>query len=211
MSYNNVNDNPYYQAAEEGLSKAMQRISEMESDFHPYMMKEYEEVKNSLLQNAVDLVKFGVDKEIVDEMFVTGDKVLFDATASRTSIEMRGELQADSVIIDGNKSYTFSGSAGSIVNNTVLVKRGTGMLTINNDNSFIGGTRISGGIVSVKSLANENMEKGNLGGVTNVARLFVIENGSELRTTAPVTQGSPMSMQSEEGGIINNSNDFFNI
>ena len=67
MSYNSIQDNPYYQAAEEGLSESMQRINEMEADFHPSMMKEYEDVKHKLLQHAVDLVKFGVDKEVTDD------------------------------------------------------------------------------------------------------------------------------------------------
>ncbi|MCR4602162.1 MAG: hypothetical protein K5683_01340, partial [Prevotella sp.] len=88
------------------------------------------------------------------------------------------------------------------------VKLFPGMLTIRNENTYTGGNRLSGGIVSVSSLANANQPKGNLGGVTTAASKFVIENGAELRTTAAVTNGSPIKFESEQGGIINNAQDF---
>ena len=141
------------------------------------------------------------------DIFVTGDKVWFTDTSSRASVTLNSDVEADTVFFDSSKAYTLNGT-GALVGSTKLVKSGKGMLTIKNENTYTGGNRISGGIVSVSSLANANQAKGNLGGVTLAANKFVMENGGELRTTAAVTQGSPMQMVGEEGGVINNAQDF---
>ena len=141
------------------------------------------------------------------DIFVTGDYVRFDDTASQFTVNLNGDLEPDTVFVDNTKSYTFSGT-GALVGNTTLVKQGTGTLTIKTDNSYTGGNRISGGSVSVSSLANANQPKGNLGGVTSNSSLFVIENGAELRTTAAVTNGSIVLFDSDEGGVITNTADY---
>ena len=139
--------------------------------------------------------------------FITGDNVVFGDETSQLSVSLSGELEADSVIVDASKNYTFEGS-GALTGNTTLVKRGTGGLTIKTENTYTGGNRISGGFVSVSSLANANQAKGNLGGMTTAGAKFVIENGGELRTTAAVTNGSVIQFVGDEGGAINNSADF---
>ena len=139
--------------------------------------------------------------------FVTGDRVFFTNDAPRTTISLKGNIEADSIIVDASKNYTFNGN-GAIVGKTILVKRGTGTLTLQNDNTYTGATRISGGAVIASSLSNENQASGNLGAVKTTATKFIIENGAELRTTAAVTQGSPMQMMTAEGGVINNNADF---
>ena len=141
------------------------------------------------------------------DYFVTGDIVRFTNDATKLSVNIKGEIDAKSVIVDASKGYTFKGT-GAIVGATSLVKEGTGSLTIQTDNTFTGGTRISGGKVIVTNLSNENMAYGNLGAVTTTASKFVIENGAELSTSGVVTQGSPMQMASEAGGVINNAGDF---
>ena len=145
--------------------------------------------------------------EVTDETFVTGDKVFFGNDASQYTVSLKGELVADSVIVDASRNYVFNGT-GSIAGRTKLVKRGRATLTISTDNTYTGGTRISGGTVSVSSLSNANMSYGNLGAVNTTANRFIIENGATLQTTGAVTQGSPMQMLTEDGGVINNSGDF---
>ncbi|MBQ9285208.1 MAG: autotransporter-associated beta strand repeat-containing protein [Bacteroidaceae bacterium] len=161
-----------------------------------------------------NLWQFGGDENFVltadeaeAESFVTGDIVRFGDASGKFSVSLKGEIEADSVIVDATKNYTFSGT-GAIIGNTTLVKRGTGNLTISTDNTYTGGTRISGGKVTITSLSNENIENGNLGAVNTAANKFVIENGAELSTSGGVTQGSPMQMVGEEGGVINNAGDF---
>ena len=147
------------------------------------------------------------DESVTGDIFVSGDNVRFDDTAAKFSVTMKGDIETDTIEVDNTKAYTFTGT-GAIVGQSVLVKRGTGTLTVNTDNSYTGGNRLSGGVVSIKSLANANQAMGNLGGVTTTPAIFVMENGAELRTTAAVTQGSPMQMAGDEGGVINNSQDF---
>ena len=147
------------------------------------------------------------DATMTHDIFVTGDKVVFDDTASQFGITLKGDLEPDTVEVNSSSAYSFGGT-GALVGSTVLVKRGSGTLTINTDNSYTGGTRLSGGVVAVRSLSNANQPRGNLGGVATSAGKFIMENGAELRTTAAVTQGSPMQMMSDEGGVVNNQHDF---
>ena len=148
------------------------------------------------------------DESATNAPFVNGDVVHFTDDATTTSVSLSGEMEADSVIVDNStKNYTFTGT-GALVGNTTLVKRGKGSLTIRNDNTYTGGNRISGGSVTVSSLANANQAKGNLGAMTTAASKFIIENGGELRTTAAVTNGSAIQFAGEEGGAINNTADF---
>ncbi|MCR4808312.1 MAG: autotransporter-associated beta strand repeat-containing protein [Prevotella sp.] len=161
----------------------------------------------SNIWNVADTENF-TSSEGENDIFVSGDNVHFDDTASKFTVTLNGELEADTVFVSNEaKYYTFSGT-GSLVGSTTLVKQGNGLLTIKNDNSYTGGNRLSGGIVSVSSLANANQPKGNLGGVTNVGTKFIMENGAELRTTAAVTNGSPIRFETDEGGIINNQADY---
>ena len=133
--------------------------------------------------------------------FVNGDKVLFGEDAAVKTVTLDAEIEADSIIFDNTSSYTIQGE-GAITGNTVLVKRGTGTTTISTLNTYTGGTRISGGVLSVKALANDITATGNLGGVTTTSDKLVIENGASLRNMAAVTLGSPMKMETEEGGVI---------
>ena len=141
------------------------------------------------------------------EWFVTGDNITFNDDAKSRTIQINNEIEAGIITVDNTQAYTFNGS-GSIIGNSSLEKKGTGTLTINIENSYTGGNHLSGGVVSVKSLANANQEKGNLGAMTTAAAKFVMENGAELRTTATVTNGSAIRFDGEQGGVINNSADF---
>ena len=141
------------------------------------------------------------------DIFVTGDKVIFDDAASKFTVALTGELIADTVIVNNSKAYTFNGT-GSLAGGTSLVKRGTGTLTISNENTYTGKTIISGGTVKVSTLSNENKAYGNLGAVSTNTNNFIIENGATLQTTAAVQMGTPIRVQGEEGGVLNNSADF---
>ena len=141
------------------------------------------------------------------EVFVAGDKVIFDDNAQLFSVSLKGELEPDTVLISGSQNYSFGGT-GTLVGNTTFIMEGTGTVSISNDNTYTGGNRLSGGVVKVSSLSNPYQPTGNLGAVTTKATDFIIENGAVLQTTSAVEMGSPMSMQGKLGGVINNSADF---
>lgn len=161
--------------------------------------------QNSALWNYATDKNFMHDGEV--SYFVEGDKVCFTDEATTFKVELVGDLPCDTVFVYNTKAYTFSG-AGAITGTATLVKKGTGRLTISTDNTYKGGNRLSGGVVSVSSLSNANQAFGNLGAVTSDPSSFVIENGAVLQTTAAVQMGSPIQLAGEEGGTINNSADF---
>lgn len=141
------------------------------------------------------------------DIFVNGDNVLFDDTAEKFDVSLDGGLTPDSVVVNNTKAYTFSGD-GKLTGKTVLVKRGAGVLTMSNDNTYTGGTRISEGTVRVSSLSNSAQAYGNLGGVTSTAAKFIIENGATLQSTSTVQMGSPINLRTSEGGVLINASDF---
>ena len=141
------------------------------------------------------------------DVFVAGDKVHFTDEAQNYTVNLTGEIIADTVLFDHTQAYTLGGS-GTLAGTSALVKRGSGTLSVSGENSYTGGTRISGGTVRVSKLSNPYSETGNLGGITTNSNSFVIENGATLQTTAAVEMGSPIRVQGDEGGIINNSADF---
>lgn len=161
--------------------------------------------QNSAIWNYASDMNFINDGDA--SYFVENDKVRFTDDATVFNVELVGDLPCDTVFVDNTTAYTFSG-AGAIKGAATLVKSGTGRLTISTDNTYTGGNRISGGVVSVSSLSNENQAFGNLGAVTANPLHFVIENGAVLQTSAAVQMGSPIRFEGEEGGVISNSYDF---
>ena len=161
--------------------------------------------QNSALWNYATDQNFMNDGDA--SYFVENDKVRFTDEAATFKVELVGDLPCDTVFVDNTKAYTFNGS-GAITGHATLVKTGTGRLTINTDNTYTGGNRLSGGVVSVSSLSNANQAHGNLGAVTTKPSDFVIENGAVLQTSTAVQMGSPIQLVGEEGGAINNSADF---
>ncbi len=140
------------------------------------------------------------------DIFVMGDKVVLDGASSKTNINLEDEVSVDSLVVRSNKNYTISGT-GKIVGGALL-KQGNGTLTMKTDNTYTGGNFLQGGTVSVSVLSNDVLTYGNLGGVTTSATKFVMQEGATLLATASVTNGSPISFKTSEGGVINNSADF---
>lgn len=145
---------------------------------------------------------------VVPTAFVSGDKVLFDEAAKIKTVSVAGTLSPVAMEVNATSAYTFGGE-GSIVGNASYIKEGTGTVTMSGNNSYTGGNYLKGGVTVVSSLAYDATHtSGNLGGLTTSADMFTMENGAVLQTTAAVTQGSPMKMIGEGGGVINNSADF---
>lgn len=137
------------------------------------------------------------------DSFVTGDRVLFDDNASAYSVSLAGELNADSVVVNSSKAYTFAGT-GFVGGSATLLKQGSGLLTISNANSYTGGTILNGGTTRVSLLSNAYSATGNLGGITTTAARFVMQNGAVLQTTADVEMGSPIKIGTG-GATLNNA------
>jgi len=141
------------------------------------------------------------------EIFVKGDIVNFTDEATRTAVTLDDDIEADTVYFrNESKAYTLSGT-GSIIGNTAFVVDGTNTVTISTESNYAGGNYLRGGTTIVSVLSNSTKPKGNLGGTTSSPTKFTMENGAVLKTTASVTNGSPIRMIGD-GGTINNSADF---
>ena len=141
------------------------------------------------------------------EIFVKGDIVNFTDDAQRTAVTLDDDIEADTIYFSNTtKAYTLSGT-GAIIGNSSLIVDGTNTVTISTESSYTGGNYLRGGTTIVSVLSNSTKPKGNLGGVTTSPTKFTIENGAVLKTTAAVTNGSPIRLMGD-GGTINNSADF---
>ena len=107
----------------------------------------------------------------------TADTVLFDDTATRTTVSIGSAVHPNGVTFNNStKNYTLSGAAG-IAGTTGLTKSGSGTLTITNANSYSGGTTISAGTVALTGTGTLGSGSVALnGGTLNVGALSVTNN-----------------------------------
>lgn len=134
-----------------------------------------------------------------NDVFVPGDEVTFDDSASATTVTLRGRLQPSAVTFsNGTKDYTLTGE-GQIVGDAKLVKEGEGSLTVNNLNSYTGGTYINGGKLTAGTFANKiGTDLGALGGIDQ--RIY-ISNGATLATNASATLGQRITVSKGNAAI----------
>ena len=157
--------------------------------------------------NLNDIANFILPDETEATPFVSEDDVLFDNTASKRTVTVTGSVSPATFTVNNTSAYTFSGD-GSIDGSAQFIKEGTGAVTMNGNNSYIGGNHLKGGTTKVSALSNQYTATGNLGGITTSPDKFTMENGAVLQATAAVEQGSPMKMVGTDGGVINASGDF---
>ncbi len=117
------------------------------------------------------------------DMFAPNDAVRFDNTgASNLTVNLVGDLNAASIIVDSASNYVFSGSGG-IIGACSLTKTNSGTLTISAlNNSYSGKTTIAGGTVVVSELDAIGFPSplGNPpGGATNL----ILSGNATLRIT----------------------------
>lgn len=130
-----------------------------------------------------------------NDVFVPGDNVLFDDTAANTDVVIEGRLQPAAVTFrNETKDYTLSGD-GQIVGDAKLTKEGAGSLTINNINSYTGGTYINGGKLIAGIFANEIGT--DLGALSSTDTRIHIGNDATLAVNADVTMGQRIMLTSK--------------
>ncbi|MDE6654510.1 MAG: autotransporter-associated beta strand repeat-containing protein, partial [Muribaculaceae bacterium] len=144
-------------------------------------------------------LNFAADGEDTSVAFFPGDEVTFDDNAVTTDIVINDNMMPAAVVFNNEeKNYTLSGS-GSIVGETSLVKNGAGTLTVNNINSYTGGTYINGGKLVASSFANTiGTDCGALGTTAN--RIYIKDNAT-LSTSANLTLGHTISLRGRHGTI----------
>ena len=110
--------------------------------------------------------------------------VLFDDTVTGTTagaVVLNGTVAPSDVVFNNtSKPYSLSGP-GKITGPTGLTKAGASTLTISTANDYTGATTISGGILSVSSIANAASPSGI--GASSVSPANLVFNGGQLSYT----------------------------
>lgn len=96
------------------------------------------------------------DGVIPTDTFYWGDHVLFDDTATTTTVTLTGNLQPGLITVNSNtNNFTFNGSAGNAISGIAsLLKSGSSTLTINGPNTYSGGTVLSQGSIVITGVNN---------------------------------------------------------
>lgn len=127
-----------------------------------------------------------------NDIFVPGDNVTFDDSAVNTNVVIEGRLKPGSVTFNNEtKDYILSGD-GQIVGETKLTKTGAGTLTVNNINSYTGGTYINGGKLVAGVFSNEIGT--DLGALSDVNSRIYMNNDAILAVNATATLGQRISL-----------------
>ena len=72
MQYEDTGKNSYFKSAEEKFLSSAKKLQDMEHDFKPSMIAEYQKERSAMSESLVDLVKFGV------EYYIEGDDIVVD-------------------------------------------------------------------------------------------------------------------------------------
>ena len=135
--------------------------------------------------------------------FVTGDRVVFNATgAAHPNVNLVGNLAPASVTVDAAANYAFSGSGILGGTGTSLTKTNSGTLTISTANSYTGPTIISGGALEVTTLATGGNNSGI--GASGAGEANLVLYGSTLRYL-----GS--SVSTDRGATFTNADGTFDV
>jgi autotransporter-associated beta strand protein len=118
------------------------------------------------------------------DVFYANDLVTFDDTGSNTpAINLVGSLTPSSVTLNNSAiNYTFAGN-GQIAGIATLTMSGSGMVTVNNSNSFTGGVVLNSGTLAI---TNETA----LGNPTTPTANSLTFNGGALMTTNTFAMGA---------------------
>ena len=95
--------------------------------------------------------------------FLTNDYALFDDTAANYVVSNAMALAPVKVTVNATNNYSFVGS-GSLTGSMSLTKTGNGTLTINNYDSYTGGTTVNGGVLALAAGGGS----GSIQGIINI-------------------------------------------
>ncbi len=138
----------------------------------------------------------------VEDVFASGDEVIFDDNAAVKSISLVDEVTPGSILFNNTSDYTLSGS-GSISGEAGLTKKGEGKVTISNVNSFTGTVLVEEGTLQVPSMPNEIDGNSALGAPSSNADLLQLDGGTLLISSA--TTSDRALKVGDNGGTISNN------
>ena len=155
-----------------------------------------------------------IDNTTTPQNFFAGDAVTFDDSSLNNIVTLNGALSPSSVVVSNSaNSYTLnSGTTGSIAGSTGLVKKGTGILTINLANTYTGGTTISSGEVRISTasaLGTGTVTLGDASTATNNVNLYLDTNRVSFTNPVVVTGNGNVTLGSRATITGSGANNYF--
>jgi autotransporter-associated beta strand protein len=123
-----------------------------------------------------------------------GNNVQFDDTGANAAINLPGTVTPSSVQFSNNNlAYSVSGP-GKISGATAVVLTGSGLVTLNTNNDYTGGTYVNGGTLQLGSGGTSGSVAGNI-----ADNALVVFNRSDSPTFAGIISGTGAVAQSGSG------------
>ena len=169
------------------------------------------------MASTTNWVVGGVWTNTIAAVFNQGNSVLFDLSGSNdVPVNLVGTLTPGKVTVYAPKDYVFGGS-GSLAGTTMVVKAGTGTLTINTTNSYSGTTSVSDGTLILNGGLDQSpviiesrgtLQIGNGGTTGALGTNNVVNNGmlvfnrSDAMTNGAAISGSGSLLKLAGGTLI---------
>ncbi|HPR30758.1 MAG TPA: autotransporter-associated beta strand repeat-containing protein, partial [Prolixibacteraceae bacterium] len=134
------------------------------------------------------------------DIFVDKDRVLFNDEAVSKTVNIVSTVTPTSVTVEALSDYLFQGN-GKITGDARLNKRGSGKLTIRNNNDFTGKVLIADGTLEVEQMPTAQ-NPGALGAPSSDPEQFEI-NGGSLSITGTGNWSRALFI-GEQGGNVHN-------
>ncbi len=127
-----------------------------------------------------------------------GDRVTFDQSGiAQPNVSVTGALSPATVDVNASGNYAFSG-AGSISSTGVLTKRGTGALTISHAQTYLGGTSLEAGNLTINNPGSLS------GGSISMLDGTSLTNGYPTGTTSTLSAG--INVDEGDSATLNSGN-----
>jgi autotransporter-associated beta strand protein len=136
------------------------------------------------------------------DIFVSKDSVLFNSGPINTTINLVDDLPVSYMEVNSTGNYSFSGT-GALTGSMSLYKTNTGLLSINNRNSFTGKTIVDGGALIMK-YAPSPTSNGGIGINTTDPSYLQLKDSAILQvTTANESTNRGVTLSGVAGGLMN--------
>ena len=129
------------------------------------------------------------------DKYMENDNVVFDDSATSTTVSLAATVSPGSVTFDNDSNYTLEGT-GFITGAAGLTKGGSGTLIIATANTLTGATTVNEGTLQF----GNGTAEGSVGGAIHVNDANVIFNTAVLATTAGPIEGIPITGQLTKTG-----------
>ena len=145
--------------------------------------------------------------------FVANDAVLFDDTASGTTVSLTGNVApVNTVFNNSTKNYTLQASGAFGITSGSVIKNGTGSLTISNSNTYTGGTILNAGTLNINNAtaiggaaSALTLNGGTLDNTSGAAITLANNNPSNLNGNITFTGTSDLGLGTGRVTLLGNS------